>query len=316
MTGGYNTGAHSGIFVESVVKNSNAYKKGLKRGDQILEVNGENFTHAISLDRALEYFKKAYLQIIVKSNFLAFKEVTASGGKKPSIEKPQKKKDDRNMTEGMRELSIQSKHKQSKAGKFSGWLSKMLRNPTIEINHDDLDARFEEHDEDFGLEDAAIPEHSLKIYKADHQHRFLLVNKNTTAREVVMLSLKEFGITDCSTNYALFEVSVNDNGFIRTSRMPDPLPNLAQRLKLATRYYIKNVAASQQLVPEEISGQLLAEASVNLLQLTPEEIATQLMVEDFTIFRQIEQTEYVDHIFGIKSKFGKENLEAKNKNGL
>lgn len=310
LTGGYNTGTHSGIFVESVIKNSNAYKKGLKRGDQILEVNGENFQHAMALDRALEYFKKAYLQIIVKSNFLAFKEVTASGGKKPSIEKPQKKKAEKSVTEGMRDMSVQSKHKQSKAAKFGKWLKDVMRQPGIEINHDDFETVLEnEHDEDFGLEDAAIPEHSLKIYKADHQHRFLLVNKNTTAREVVMLSLKEFGITDCSTNYALFEVSVNDNGFIRTSRMPDPLPNLAQRLKLATRYYIKNVSISQQLVTEEMSGELLKESNVSLLNLTAAEAATQLMVEDFTIFRQIEQTEYVDHIFEIKSKFGTENLD-------
>ena len=77
------------------------------------------------------------------------------------------------------------------------------------------------------LEDAT-PKHSLKIYKADQTyrffttpstprtgfptytptftHRFLLVNKDTKAREVVMLSLKEFGITECSTNFALVEV--------------------------------------------------------------------------------------------------------------
>merc|ERR1711974_67036 len=44
-------------------------------------------------------------------------------------------------------------------------------------------------------------------------------------------------------------------------------------------------------------------------QLTPSETATQLMVEDFTVFRQIEQTEYVDSLFEIKSKFGTENLD-------
>ena len=48
LTGGYNRGY--GIFVESVVKNSTAYKKGLKRGDQILDVNGENFQQAMTLE--------------------------------------------------------------------------------------------------------------------------------------------------------------------------------------------------------------------------------------------------------------------------
>ena len=33
-----------------------------------------------------------------------------------------------------------------------------------------------------------------------------------------------------------------------------------------------------------------------------QETATQLMVEDFTLFRQIEQTEFVDWIFDLNSK--------------
>jgi Rap guanine nucleotide exchange factor 2 len=118
-----------------------------------------------------------------------------------------------------------------------------------------------------------------------------------------MLSLKEFSIAECSTNYALVEVSV-DNGFVKQRRLADATLNLAQRIGLASRYYIKNVVVSQQLVPEEISGELLREASVSLFQLTAAETATQLMVEDFTVCRQIEQTEYVDWLFQAKSKFG------------
>ena len=36
----------------------------------------------------------------------------------------------------------------------------------------------------------SIPEHSLKIYRADQSSKYLLVNKTTSAKEVVMLSLK------------------------------------------------------------------------------------------------------------------------------
>ena len=50
------------------------------------------------------------------------------------------------------------------------------------------------------------------------------------------------------------------------------------------------------------------EAAVNLLQLNPVEVATQLMVEDFTIFRQIEATEYIDDLFEIKSRYGTPSL--------
>lgn len=100
---------------------------------------------------------------------------------------------------------------------------------------DDIDLVLNaDYDETHDLEDV-VPEHSLKIYKADHTSKFLLIIKNTTTREVVMLSLKVFGFTDCSTNYALFELSVSDNGFIRTRRMPDGMQNLAHRLGLAIR---------------------------------------------------------------------------------
>merc|ERR1719334_2155639 len=204
-------------------------------------------------------------------------------------------------------LAVSGNKQKGTKNRVMGLLSSIMKKSSQILNPDDLDCALSDLEDGYDLEDA-IPEHSLKIFKADQTYRFLLVNKNTTAREVVMLSLKEFGITECSTNYALVEVLV-DNGFVKQRRLADATVNLAQRIGLASRYYVKNVAISQQLVPEEISGQLLAEASVNLLQLTPEETATQLMVEDFTVFRQIEQTEYVDDLFKLKSNFGTANLE-------
>ncbi len=56
-------------------------------------------------------------------------------------------------------------------------------------------------------------------------------------------------------------------------------------------------------ISDETVSDLVKEATVNLLQLNPVEVSTQLMVEDFTIFRQIEATEYVDDLFDIKSRF-------------
>ena len=318
LTGGYNRGF--GIFIESVVKTSTAAKKGLKRGDQILDVNGENFQHVMTLERAIDILKKqSLLQINVKSNFLAFKEVTSINGRKPAqssgqrIILPPKNNDETGIENKMSKITLHppnvNKHKNSTKGKMLGLLGGLLKKSSKILNPDDIDNAVlnGDYEDSYDLEDA-IPEHSLKIFKADQTHRFLLVNKNTTAREVVMLSLKEFSITECSTNYALVEVLV-DNGFVKQRRLADATVNLAQRIGLASRYYIKNISVSQQLVPEEISGELLREAHVSLLQLTAAETATQLMVEDFTVFRQIEQTEYVDWLFQAKSKFGTENLE-------
>ena len=53
-----------------------------------------------------------------------------------------------------------------------------------------------------------FPEHVVRVYRADQACRYLPIHKETTAKEVVMLSLQEFGITDPSPNYSLCEVSL------------------------------------------------------------------------------------------------------------
>ena len=156
-----------------------------------------------------------------------------------------------------------------------------------------------------------FPEHVLKVYKSDQTCKYLLVHKETSAHEVVMLSLQEFGITnEPSTNYTLCEVTVAEGGFVKQRTLPDALKNLAERIGLASRYYIKNIHDSEALLPDEYTQDLQKESIVTMLQLNPVEVSTQLMVEDFTIFRQIEATEYVEDLFEIKSKYGTPNLST------
>ena len=50
--------------------------------------------------------------------------------------------------------------------------------------------------------------------------------------------------------------------------------------------------------------ELLRESQVHLLHLNSVELATQLTIEDFSIFRQIEPTEYIDELFEVKSRYG------------
>ena len=165
---------------------------------------------------------------------------------------------------------------------------------------------------DFTSEDgrSEYPEHVLKVYKADQTCKYLLIHKETSAHEVVMLSLQEFGITEPSTNFTLCEVSVAEGGFVKQRTLPDQLKNLAERIGLASRYYIKNIHDSEALLPDENMTDLQKESHVTLLQLNPVEVSTQLMVEDFTIFRQIEATEYVEDLFEIKSRYGTPNLNT------
>ena len=105
------------------------------------------------------------------------------------------------------------------------------------------------------------PDHSLKIFKADQSSKFLLVNQNTSAREVVMLALTEFGISENSSNYHLVEVS----GVSAKTLHPNTT-NLAERIGLASRYYIKNVMSSEQLIPEDVAAELAKESKVDLIQ--------------------------------------------------
>ena len=99
-----------------------------------------------------------------------------------------------------------------------------------------------------------------------------------------------------------------EGGFVKQRRLPDALQNLAERIGLASRYYIKNVQSSEALLPDDSAADLVKESAVTLLQLNPVEVSTQLMVEDFTIFRQIEATEYVEDLFSLASKYGTPSL--------
>jgi Rap guanine nucleotide exchange factor 2 len=77
IVGGYERGG--GIFVSKVELSSRAAEIGLKRGDQILEVNGQSFEHVTKHARAIEVLKSVcHLSITVKSNLLAFNEMQHS----------------------------------------------------------------------------------------------------------------------------------------------------------------------------------------------------------------------------------------------
>lgn len=74
IVGGYEKGGF-GIFISNVDKGTKAEDVGLKRGDQILEVNGHSFEH-MKLARALELMTgTTHLSITAKSNLLTFKEM-------------------------------------------------------------------------------------------------------------------------------------------------------------------------------------------------------------------------------------------------
>lgn len=148
------------------------------------------------------------------------------------------------------------------------------------------------------------PEHVLKVYKSDQTCKYVLIYKETTAHEVVMLTLQEFGIHDPSSNFSLCEVSVGEGGMVKQRRLPDQLQNLAERISFAARYYLKLNDSTEPLVPDELALELVRESDVNFLHLNAYELAIQLTLQDFANFRQIESTEYIDELFELQSKYG------------
>ncbi|XP_031783844.1 rap guanine nucleotide exchange factor 6 isoform X4 [Nasonia vitripennis] len=362
-----------GIFISKVEKKSKAEDVGLKRGDQILEVNGQSFEH-VNHAKALEILRgSTHLSITVKSNLLAFKEMLAkpdnsprqrSRPSKPEI-LPRLQTDPRirlsthvdpltpvnplNPMVGGVPLLIpadssnvspckdaKKEHKGfmtlGPRKRFQKALMKMNILPKNMINdgvHADDPLGPPHTPPGTGLSQQSsnlyhsrsnpdltslycydeprapdYPEHVLKVYKADQTCKYLLVHKETTAHEVVMLALQEFGITESSSNFSLAEVSVGEGGMIKQRRLPDQLQNLAERIGLSSRYYLKTNGISETLVADEQAPDLVRESQVHFLQLNAIEVAAQLTFQDFNIFRQIESTEYVDDLFELKSKYG------------
>ncbi|GMT24924.1 hypothetical protein PFISCL1PPCAC_16221, partial [Pristionchus fissidentatus] len=149
------------------------------------------------------------------------------------------------------------------------------------------------------------PEHVLKIYRADQTFKYLPVYKETTAQNVVQLALQEFGMTsEGSLEWALCETSVTPERVIKQRRLPPQMENLAERIALNGRYYLKNNTRSDTLVPDDLAPELLKEAQSHLLNLNAHVVACQLTLQDFASFSSIQPTEYVDNLFQLESRYG------------
>ncbi|KRY65868.1 Rap guanine nucleotide exchange factor, partial [Trichinella pseudospiralis] len=166
------------------------------------------------------------------------------------------------------------------------------------------------------------PEHILKVYRIDQTFKYLSVYKETSAQNVVQLALQEFGMcnhssagndalhssssssSSSSTNanggeWSLCEVTVTADGLIKQRRLPAQMQNLAERISLNSRYYLKNNNCSLPLVSDELAPDLLKDAQAQLGSLHASIVAAQLTLQDFAAFASIEPAEYVDNLFKL-----------------
>ncbi|KXJ21462.1 Rap guanine nucleotide exchange factor 2 [Exaiptasia diaphana] len=141
------------------------------------------------------------------------------------------------------------------------------------------------------------PDKVIKLYKADQTFKYFLVFRETTAREIINMALETFGIPNLPSDYSLCEVTVEENGLVRQRRLPDTLSNLAERISLNGRYYLKNNMETGQLLQGDATQELAKENQVTLLQLNTQEVARQLTLKDFELLRKVDSREYIYEVW-------------------
>uniref|UniRef100_A0A8C5ER38 Rap guanine nucleotide exchange factor 2 n=1 Tax=Gouania willdenowi TaxID=441366 RepID=A0A8C5ER38_GOUWI len=358
------------IFIDAVEPGSKAAEVGLKRGDQILEVNGQNFEN-VQLTKANEILKNnTHLSITVKTNLLVFKELLTRPEHEHDLD-GEEEHDRKNgaphlpkigdIKKGSRYsipdlavdveqvMSLEKASKKAKTNSVGGRnkLKKIFDKTLTSIlppkPYNDVCVGQSQDDSIVGMKQSkqippALPvsgnlsssnpdllqshhrildfnnqpdmsDQVLRVFKADQQSRYIMIGKDTTAKEVVAQAIREFALTAAPEAYSLCEVSVTPEGVIKQRRLPDQLSKLADRIQLSGRYYLKSNMETETLCSDEDAQDLLREGQISLLQLSTVEVATQLSMRAFELFCAIEPTEYIDDLFKLRSKTGSASLK-------
>uniref|UniRef100_A0A3P9JQ58 Rap guanine nucleotide exchange factor 2 n=1 Tax=Oryzias latipes TaxID=8090 RepID=A0A3P9JQ58_ORYLA len=355
LLGGQEKGSR--IFIDAVEPGSKAAEVGLKRGDQILEVNGQNFEN-VQLSKASEILKNnTHLSITVKTNLLGKVFHPLLGLENGAPHQPKIgdiKKASRHSIPDLavdveQVMGLEKASKKAKANTVGGRnkLKKIFDKTLTSIlppkPYNDVCVGQSQDDSILGMKQSkqippALPvsgnlsssnpdllqshhrildfnnqpdmsDQVLRVFKADQQSRYIMIGKDTTAKEVVVQAIREFALTAAPEAYSLCEVSVTPEGVIKQRRLPDQLSKLADRIQLSGRYYLKSNMETETLCSDEDAQDLLREGQISLLQLSTVEVATQLSMRAFELFCAIEPTEYIDDLFKRRSKTGSASLK-------
>ncbi|KAK6044405.1 PDZ/DHR/GLGF domain protein [Cooperia oncophora] len=188
-----------GIFVSEVQPDSPAERCGLKRGDEILDVNGQSMKY-LTLAKAYEIMKGSIsLAINLKSNILGFKELlgkTERDGSKTAKNRALAGV----LTQARGSVpNVIPRHKTSMMDKLMTILksTKDGEDSTDDIQISTSQLRPSRSNPDitsisqyYGPVKSECPEHVLKIYRSDQTFKYLAVYKETTAQNVVQLALQ------------------------------------------------------------------------------------------------------------------------------
>lgn len=143
---------------------------------------------------------------------------------------------------------------------------------------------------------------------ANNDSRYLLIHEETTAREVVMIAVKEFNLTQTtsSLDWALYEVSVvPESRTVKQKCLSDQTSRLAERASICSRFYIKNnnpnslMPSRLDMGDDTLVNEILKEspAHVTLTSLNATLLAVELTLADFDKFKAIEPQQFVYDTF-------------------
>lgn len=82
-----------------------------------------------------------------------------------------------------------------------------------------------------------------------------------------------------STDWSLCECTVTQGGVIKQRRLPDDMQNLAERMGLSSRFYLKNNQRSENLIPDDLAPEVLKESRTSLNMLDAQFVAKHLTLQ-------------------------------------
>ncbi|KAL7669624.1 hypothetical protein ACOME3_010271 [Neoechinorhynchus agilis] len=329
------------VFVMKVEKDSKAAQLGLKRGDEILEINGQPVAQLkASVSEVMR--QTTHLSLTVRYNLIGYYELISFSNNHDSMLVQQK----RNKT-----TSID--HSQSSHGYKSnivGVLAKRL----VGVRSTGNASRYhqgETHSSSSLVRrsqkslwkwkryrpvspDRQRPEQFefvIKVFISEENFRLLRINKFTTAREAAssVLCNSDSAIGHDFTNIqqhqvALYELSHDNLTYWKQRRLPDQVRNLAYRLPYRSRYYVKSTSIATSNCSTNNARQSVVDGAtvsgsnndLNILSVDIYELASQLSLRAYVLFSNVKSQEYINHIFKWSIGKQKHPYESSNRDLL
>ena len=297
----------------SFIKTFKMKVEGLKVGDQIIAVNNKN-VETFGFKEVMDViFSHEYCWLTVKHNILGMKRIIAkqnslnieselcsslvsSWANSPEI--PRRAESVRapvtNIFMDTQKPRFQKNKLKKMAKRFTFFppnpLTKMLTNSTSnpDVSSIGNGSKLEEGS-DF----------ALKIYTIDQNYKYLSFSELTSIRHIVCKAVEAFELGN-PERFVICHVEVNANGMVKQTRLADQHnKDLTDRIRPATRFYIKQMDQSERLLPTESIVDLQKEACVQFLDLKPLELAIQLTLRDLQMVQKISSHQYIEMLWKL-----------------